>query len=320
MLGGLGHIVVGLDVGSTSVKAVRLGHGRGGSKLLGVAVEEIKPGPAGAEVAPAVRIEAVKEALERCGVGQDVSVPVVTAVGGPGVSIKHVTFPAMPKQELAESIRWEARRHVPFGAAEFVLDFQVLDGASRKTTEEGELRVLLTAVERRLVDEHVAFLNAAGLQVDTVDLIPLAIMNEADEEGLLNGRAIAVADIGATALNLAIYKRGGFLFARTVPFGATAGVARSEAKGWLEVAVQEVHRSLTFYHNESGKETIERIFLTGGRSLATDVAGAFQQATGVETSLLDPFVKFTGLGQEAESLRPQGPRFALAMGLARRRT
>lgn len=320
MLGGVGHIVVGLDVGSTSVKAVRLAHRRGGPSLLGAALEEIKPDSAGAgPEAAAARLGAVKSALERCGAGQAVGVPIVTAVGGPGVSIKHVTFPSMPTQELAESIRWEARRHVPFGAAEFVLDFQVLDGASRKTAEEGEMRVLLTAVERRLVDEHVAFLNTAGLDVDTVDLIPLAIMNEADEEGFLNGRAVAVADIGVTALNLAIYKRGGFLFARTVPFSAPAG-ARSEQRGWLETAVQEVHRSLTFYHNESGKETIERILLTGGRSLGPDVAGAFQQATGVETTLLDPFVKLTVLGQEAESLRPQGPRFALAVGLARRRT
>lgn len=321
MLGGLGNIVVGLDVGSTSVKAVRLGHGRGGPKLLGAALEEIKPDPAGgpADAAVATRLAAVKSALERCGAGDAAGLPIVTAVGGPGVSIKHVTFPDMPKQELAESIRWEARRHVPFGAAEFVLDFQVLDGASRKTTEEGEMRVLLTAVERKLVDEHVAFLSAAGLQADTVDLIPLAIMNEADEEGVLGDGAAAVADIGATALNLAIYKRGGFLFARTVPFATPAG-AKDGPKGWLETAVQEVHRSLTFYHNEAGKETIERIFLTGGRSLAPEAAGAFQQATGVETSLLDPFTKLAGLGQEAEELRPQGPRFALATGLARRRT
>jgi len=321
VFGGSGNIVVGLDVGSTSVKAVRLGHGRGGPKLLGIALEEIKPDAAGAvaEAAVAARLAAVKAALERCGATPTAGLPIVTAVGGPGVSIKHVTFPAMPKHELAESIRWEARRHVPFGAAEFVLDFQVLDGASRKGTEEGEMRVLLTAVERKLVDEHVAFLSGAGVAVDTVDLIPLAIMNEADEEGLLNGRAIAVADIGATALNLAIYKRGGYLFARTVPFAAPAG-GKGGTKGWLESAVQEVHRSLTFYHNESGKETIERIFLTGGRSLAPEAAGAFQQATGLETSLMDPLAKLTGPDQNAESLRPQGPRFALAAGLARRRT
>jgi type IV pilus assembly protein PilM len=311
---------VGLDIGSTSVKAVRLGHGRGGPKLLGAALEEIKPDPAGDGADPTgAGVLAVKAALAGCGAEHLVGLPIVTAVGGPGVSIKHVTFPSMPKQELAESIRWEARRHVPFGASEFVLDFQVLDGSSRKTTEEGEMRVLLTAVERKLVDDHVAFLSAAGLAADTVDLIPLAIMNEADEEGVLGDRAIVVADIGATALNLAIYKRGGFLFARTVPFAAPAS-SKVAAKGWLESAVQEVHRSLTFYHNESGKETIERIFLTGGRSQGPDVAGAFQRATGVETALLDPFAKLAGPGQQAESLRTQGPRFALAAGLARRRT
>ncbi|MBM3307354.1 MAG: pilus assembly protein PilM [Candidatus Eisenbacteria bacterium] len=319
MFGGLGNAVVGLDVGSTSVKAVRLSHGRGGTRLLGAAVEEIKPAGTSGNGAAAAKLAAVKAALAGCGLEHPEGVPVVTAVSGPGVSIKHVSFPSMPKQELAESIRWEARRHVPFGAAEFILDFQVLDGASKAGDDEAQMRVLLTAVERTLVDEHVAFLSSVGLEVDTVDLVPLAILNEADEEGLLGEQAVAVGDLGETALNLGIYKRGGLLFARTVPLIAGSG-GKAPAKPWLETAVQEARRSLTFYHNESGRETIGRIYLSGGRSLCKDVAGAFQQATGIETALLDPLAKLASAGQDVAPLRPQGARFALAAGLARRRS
>jgi type IV pilus assembly protein PilM len=321
VLGGAGSVVLGLDIGTTSVKALRMRHGRGGTALLGAAIEEVAPAEPGGgpEAVAGVRLAAVKAALARCGAADTTGVPVVTAVSGPGVSIKHVTFPAMPKQELAESIRWEARRHVPFGAAEFVLDFQVLDGASRRAEDETGMRVLLTAVERKLVDDRVALLNSGGIQVDTVDLVPLAVMNEADEEGLVGDQAVAVADLGATALNLTIYRRGGFLFARTIPFTSRPDGA-AKGKGWLDEAVQEMRRSLTFYQNEAGRQAVDRIYITGGRALEDGAAGAFQKGTEIETAVLDPLAKLAAAEQSVESLRPQGPRFALAAGLARRRS
>jgi len=317
VFGGLPRAVVGLDVGSTSVKAVRLEHSRKGTALAGLALQEIDSG-GGTEEKDAARLAATKKALEQCGAGAISGTPIVTAVSGPGVSIKHVAFPSMPPNELAESIRWEARKHVPFGESEFVLDFQVLDGAARKKDDTTGMRVLLTSADRRVVDAHVALLKAAGVEVDTVDLAPLALMNEADEQGLLNGEAVAVADLGASGVNLSVYKRGGYLFARTVPVATSGG--RGDGTQWIDAAVREVARSLTFYHNESGKETIEKVYLSGGRSLAPGVLDAFRKATGIGTALLDPFAGLGPLSPDAEPLRAQGARFALAMGLARRRT
>jgi type IV pilus assembly protein PilM len=334
-------VVIGLDVGANSVKGVRLAHHGRKIRLLGLGVAEIareagKTPSDGPQVDPCV--EAISQVLTRCGADAHRRVPIVTAVGGPGVSIKHVAFPPMPRHVLAESIHWEARKHVPFGESEFVLDFQILDGSDED--EEGKMQVLLAAVETRLVDEHVAALASAGVEPDTVDLAPLALMNEAEEEGLLNNSTIAVADLGVSAISLAIHRRGGLFFSRTVPLLPSTHLKktnvgkgswnrsvdvkeRGEAPvetddGWREVAHSEIRRSLMFYNNETGKKGIEKMYLTGGRALVPGVADELTESLGISTEVLNPLEHIADSAVEIGQLIDHGPRFALAMGLARR--
>ena len=129
LAGSEGASITGLDVGSASVKAVRLRRHRGETELVGIGMAELGDAEArtkqnGGKSATA---EAIRSALRACGALHSRNPVVVTAVGGPGVSVKHVNFPAMSEEALAESIRWEARKHIPFGQAEFILDFQLTD-------------------------------------------------------------------------------------------------------------------------------------------------------------------------------------------------
>jgi type IV pilus assembly protein PilM len=339
---GTRRVVTGLDVGATSVKAVCLGHGQGGARLLGLAMVEYESGdPAGSSDGPSVetRAAAIREALARCGAHRAGGAPVITAVGGPGVSIKHVKFPSMSRNALAESIHWEARKHVPFGESDFILDFQIL----AEGEGNGKMEVLLAACEADLVDRHIADLAAAGVEPDAVDLVPLALMNEVDEEGLLDSEVLAVIDIGVSAINLAIYRRGGLFFSRTVPLlsGRFSGTRGGNARGrgrygggtaanleplpadvqeesWRQVALAEIHRSLTFYNNETGKKGIDRIYLTGGRALSPGVVEDLTGGLGIATEVLDPLKRVELPATDLGELAGQGPRFAVATGLARR--
>jgi type IV pilus assembly protein PilM len=373
---GSGGVVTGLDVGTTSVKAVTLKHRGNVPTLVGLAIADIdREGDRAAATAAAVRA-----ALERSGGGKNT--PLVSAVSGAGISVKHVTFPEMPRQALAESIRWEARKHIPFGGSDFILDFQPLDGADGN--DGGELQVLLAAVETKLLDSHIELLQQAGIEPDTVDLAPLALMNEAEEEGLLNGDAIAMIDLGVSAISMSVYRRNGLFFARSIPLvarvaggardgeveeaegdskrdgkpadvkkdGATkgdgkqtdgrkaaktkpgssgrhakardakadaqAGDSSPEANGWMKTVLREVRRSLTFYNNETGKQGIDKIYLTGGRALAPGVDEMLQADLGIATEVLNPLDKLSDVGVDVEHLKAEGPRFAIALGLARR--
>jgi type IV pilus assembly protein PilM len=351
LAGSEGISITGLDVGSASVKAVRLRRYRGDIELVGLGMVDLgdtgaPKEPAGGKSATAV---AIRSALRTCGALHSRNPIVVTAVGGPGVSIKHVNFPAMSEEALAESIRWEARKHVPFGQAEFVLDFQLTDTAPED--QGGGMRVLLTAAEQGLIDSHVALLAEAGIEPDTVDLVPLALMNEVEEEGLLDSNALAVIDLGVSVVSVAVYRKGGLFFARSVPMtpgrngasngasteaveeptkketkakpdegGAPARPAPSAgANGWKDFTLKEVRRSLTFYNNETGTQGIDRIYLTGGKAMTPGIAEAFREALGITVDVLNPLAAIRRSTVDiGDDVRSQGPRFALAMGLARR--
>ena len=327
-------------MGSTSVKAVKLERRGGRLRLAGVALADFRDGVDGEGLE-----EVVRSVLAECEARRR-PCPIITALGGSSISVKHVLLPQMSRQAVAESIRWEARRHIPFGETEFVLDFQVLDGHG----EGAELPVLLAAVETRALEDHLTMMEGAGVEPCVVDLVPLALINEVDEEGLLDGEAAAVVDLGASIVTVAVYKRNGFFFSRSFSIAqavpretdaprAAGGVAggphslRAEERtdepeeplsapsvletGWRKTAIQEVRRSLAFYNIETKKQGIGRIFLVGGRALEEGVAAEFQEALGIETAVLDPLGSVEAAVDLSE-IAQQGPRLAVAMALARR--
>ncbi|MBD3368117.1 MAG: hypothetical protein GF405_08105 [Candidatus Eisenbacteria bacterium] len=316
-------VVTGIDVGAASVKAVRMNIKGKSSVLMGAAVAELAPDddatPAGGGDREARLVDAIKAVFDE--VGGSTQDTIVASIGGASVSVKHVIFPKMTKQALAESIHWEARKHIPFGESDFVLDFQIMNGGR---SEDGNMSVLLAAVETKAVDRLLKVLGKAGIEPDTIDINPLALMNEADEEGLIDGETVAVVEVGATTLTLAVYRRGGLFFTRSVPLGRdTNGASRGPTtvptdSSWVERTLNEVRRSLNYYNNETGKRGIERIYLTGGRVLDASIRQAFQEKTGIATNILDPLEKVETSGVELGALSSQGPRLAVAMGLARR--
>ncbi len=349
MFGGSRKFVTGLDVGAQSVKAVRLRHAGGRVKLAGIALAEIDYPTvnrgATDEAANAARVDAITSALEASGTDISTSWQVVTAVEGPGISVKHVSFPKMPDSNLAESIGWEAKKHVPFGASEFVLDFQLLaretgDERGDETGEEtggeaddkaDDMHVLLAAVEQRHIDSHIGLLCEAGVEPCAVDLVPLALMNELDAEGLVDG-AVAAVEMGASTLSLSIYRAGGLLLARSVRMPVTRGAGRADAsdgegessgarRKWQTFVLKEVQRSLAFYNSETGRRGIDKIYLSGGRALAEGVAEHFTDSLKVPTEVLNPLKDMDGakIDIDRRGRELQGPRFALAMSLARRR-
>jgi type IV pilus assembly protein PilM len=333
------------------VKAVRLAHEGDYVRLIGLAIQDTCRQDDEDCLIPSTRrertIDAIRSVLARSGANPSRPTPVVTAVGGSNVSIKHVTFPRMPEQALAESIQWESKRHVPFGTSDYVLDYQVLE-RDEDGGDQG-MHVLLAAVQSPYVQRHLSLVREAGADPQVVDLVPLALMNQADDQGMLNGEAVAVIEMGKTTAHISIYRRGGFFLARSVPMprvapdsavsysgsesdgyaaddGDTpwdsqgiAGMGQDSREEWLDFVLREARLSLTFYDQETGRRGIERVLLAGGRSLLPEVVPAFEQTLGIRTELLDPLGGLSEQGADIGEVLRYGPRFALAMGLARRR-
>ena len=118
--------VVGLDIGSSAVKAVEL---KPSGKSFRVSAFGIEPVPPDSIVDGAI-IDgaAVSDAIQRLFENKAFKTKEVAAsLSGNAVIVKKISLPVMSEAELSESIYWEAEQYIPFDIQDVNLDYQILD-------------------------------------------------------------------------------------------------------------------------------------------------------------------------------------------------
>ncbi len=217
---------VGLDIGSKFMKAVELVPGRNGPtvKALGIA-----PTPPGAMensviVDPKLLGDAVKKMLKEAGISCKRSVSSVSGQGA--LVVRVIEVPKMTEAELAETMKWEVERHVPFAADEVIMDFQPIT-RSDDDPDAQNMEVLLAVAQQEMVDRHVAMLFAAGLFPSAIDVEPLAASRALIELGPdpYGKKTTAIVNIGASSTDIGIYRDGVLAFPRTLPLAGDAMTA-----------------------------------------------------------------------------------------------
>src|SRR6186997_2557966 len=142
---GKSKAVVGLDIGSSAVKAVELKSAGKGFKVTAFAIEPIPPDSIvdgaiidGTAVADAIRRLFENKAFK--------TKEVAASLSGNAVIVKKISLPVMTDTELAESIYWEAEQYIPFDIQDVNLDYQILD---RGDASGGKaMEVLLVAAKK----------------------------------------------------------------------------------------------------------------------------------------------------------------------------
>ena len=337
---------VGLDIGTFSVKIVAIQTGVAGTRYWsaesGITPEEDPE----RKVAP----EAIARAIVAClndvelnpkGVGG-----VSTGIAGSDVIVKQISLPMLDDVEIANAIRYEARKHLPFDPQSMVLDYQVLG----RSQQEHHTDLLLAAVSRDHLDRHLAPLKMLGMEPNIVDATSLALTNAAAGAGGGDDTRVLL-DIGAAASHLLIYKRNQPFFARRFDFGGRTltraiaaaiqvsfaeaekrklALARESASDpdrdspeWRALAeslrrdlAEEVVRSIAFYRTQAHFPDLPKLSLSGGTARFPGIARRLGEALGVAVEVHDPF---GGMGSTRAGVSPpSGPQFAQAFGLAMR--
>lgn len=226
---------VGLDIGSSSVKAVALKRAVHGYKLLGLAAEEVPR-----EADAASRSRAFQKVLAL--VSHDKGLRIVTALAGPDSVLRVVVLPRMSRGELRAALSFEAEKYIPFKWEEVHLDFVIL-----QDLPAGRMEVLLAAARRTLLEEHLKPLQLAGIKPSAVDLEPLAIANAwqmthpPGEPELKEGQEAAVLIyLGAQVTHLVFFLHSRFRFSREISMGGEA-FTQAIAQG-LQVDAKEAER------------------------------------------------------------------------------
>lgn len=169
--------VVGLDIGSHSIKLVQLNETGKGMELInfGVMPLQTEAVVGGAIMDANIIVEAIQNLIE---VQKVKTKDVVTSVSGTSVIIKKVKLPFMTEEELAESIEWEAEQYIPFDISDVNIDFQILESAEL-LEEKGsdQMEVLIVAIKREKIDDYTNLILEAGMNPVIVDVDAFAIEN-----------------------------------------------------------------------------------------------------------------------------------------------
>ena len=339
--------VVGLDIGSSSVKTAELRPIRkGGFELVSLGREDLSPDC----VVDGVIISKlpVSDAIGRIFTQQGIkNRRVATSICGHSVIVKKIALPVQSDEELAESIRWEAEQYIPFDIADVNLDYQVLG----ENTSTGNLDVLLVAIKKEKITDYTSVIKMAGKTPILVDVDAFALQNayEVNYEPT-NDRTVALLDIGASTMTINIISGTDFLFTRDVGVGgqqytdfiqkefnlnfnqaqalkhgeAVEGINPSESQHVIESVTEiiclEIQKTFDFFKSTTTVDHIDRMIVSGGAAHTPGLIETLARKFQIPTERFDAFrrISFDPKRFSSSIIADRAPDFAIAVGLALR--
>jgi len=341
--------IVGIDVGSSAVKIVRLRESRGTYHLenIGIMPLDSETIVDNTIMDSTAIVDSIHNLLNAMKVK---TTRVATSVSGHSVIIRKISLPIMTDAELESSIQWEAEQYIPFDISEVNIDFQIL-GPDAK--DPSQMNVMLVAAKKDFVDDYTALFAEAGLEPVVMDIDCFAVENMFDYNyGFVDDEVVALIDLGASATSVSVLRGDTSIFTRDIQTGGNLlseelqkrlGISSEEAEraklgdrniadvdpdsieeilaDAIENLVQEVQRSLDFFAATSSEDRVTKIYLTGGVSNSVKVREALEERLGITAERVDPFrnVAVSEKGFDAEYLDAIGPMFSVAAGLAMRK-
>ena len=344
---------IGLDIGSSAVRVAELEARRGGSPRLARFGEVFLPPGAvvdGDVVEPDVVADALRKLWDVAGLRRrDVAV----GLASQRVTVRELELPEMPEDELGDAVRLQAQDQLPMPVDEALLDYLVIERITAES-ERRNVRVLLVAAEREMVERLLAAVTAAKLRPVLVDLDAFALLRSLGAPNGSPGRTELILDIGATVTKIAVHRDGNPLFVRMVRLGGDAATRRIQQAlelSWEEAekaklgasgamaagvdldpddervealrdgvqrVVTEIRKSLDFFRSQHDDMDVDRIVLSGGASLAPGLAERLHDALDLPVAQGEPLRAVDAAPPRGEALggEKEGPFLAVPVGLA----
>ncbi len=340
--------LVGLDIGSSAVKAVELKPAGRGFRVAAFGAEPLPPDSIvdGAIIDGAAVADAIRRLFEGCGIRTK---DVAASLSGSAVIVKKISLPMMTEKELADSISWEAEQYIPFDVQDVNIDYQVLDTSD--PGGKGQMDVLLVAAKKEKIADYTGVIQQAGRTAVVVDVDAFALQNAYEANyGVTQGTVTVLLNAGASATTINILNGEQSVFTRDVSIGgnaytealqrelglpyeaadrlkrgesidgATYDDARPVLRAVTENVMLEIQTTFDFFKATAASDRIDRIVVSGGASRAEGFVDLLAERFEAPVESFDPFrqVAFDGkkLKLDAADVAPTA---AVAVGLAMRR-
>jgi len=263
--------VVGLDIGTSSVKVAQLEENKRGLQLKSLAVGKLPPEVVveGEVMDVGVVVDKIKELLKEGTVkAKNASI----AVLGRSVIIKKIKLPKMKPEELEDSIHLEAEQYIPFDIEDVNIDFQILESDD----EDENMDVMLVVVKKEKINDVMNLVIGSNLVPSVIDVDGFALENQyelnCDEED--EGNNVALIDIGASITNVLIMKGGSSVFTRDISVGGDSYTKAIQQT--LSLSYEESEKlKLGSDIEEVSRDNIEPLIQEVNEEIVNEIQGTF---------------------------------------------
>ena len=339
--------LVGLDIGSRSIKAAEIVDTKRGPTLKHFGIVDIAHGAI--EEGTINDPESVAESIQQLFKSYNIKESnVAVSIGGYSVIVKKINVQTMAEEQLQETIHFEAEQYIPFDISDVNLDFQIL---GENETNPNQMNVFLVAAKKDMVNDYINLVNLAGLNPCIVDVEAFALQNTFEANYNVDGENIALIDIGASKTSLNILKGSSSVFMRDVSLGCgqinqkimslvecsfeeaeqlkygdnpdrlspedLKGIVSSVVADWCT----EIRRALDFFYSTYPEDQIKRIIISGGGANINEFRQLLATEASAEVEPINPFKNFhlDEKSFDEAFVKQIAPQAAISMGLAMRK-
>lgn len=338
------NFVTGLDLGSSSIKAVILSHGGKLPRLYSF----------GSIATPSPGLNSENE-NDWEGVAKSIKA-LLSSIKNPSSSVvialpESKTFtrviddlPFLTDEELAASIKYSAEEFVPLPTDQVNLYWQVIDRSKQKN----RTMVFVVASPKNTVNRYLKVLDFAGVKPHALETELIAV-----SRSLVGINPFApttlIVQMGASSTDFAVISRGMILLTRSIATGGTSltraiaqylnfeikqaeeykksyGLLPEQLEGKIfqvlkplvDLIVAEAGRVIQSFQTKYPQNKVKRLVLTGGGSKLPGLVVYFANSLGLETQEADPWTFVDKDQSILTKLTSEGPYYSIAVGLAMR--
>jgi len=322
---------IGLDLGSSAVKFVKLRSLKDSMELCDLSIE-----PAGLDLGPILKHIVESQDTKR----------VNLSVSGPSTITRYVNFPKMGYDELKNALKFEAQKYIPFSLAEVNLDGHILNS----DLPDNKMLVLLAAAKKDFISQRLKLVQDAGLKVNLIDIDSLALVNAFNYNYPVSDNAkhsaVALLNIGGAVSNLDILEGSvprlsrdihvaGNNFTQKLVDGLGLGFKTAEElklhpdkerlkeitdaiEPVIANLVSEIRTSFDYFESQSSS-SVAKIYLSGAGSLLAGLKETLADLLGIEVEYWDPLRKLEIFADiDPAKAKASSSGLAVAIGLALR--
>lgn len=313
--------VLGLDIGSTSVKIAQLKKKKGRIHLAGCSAQDLDfdPFDDGVISDPKRMAEVIKGLLKQPKWGKFSAKRVAVSIPETKIFTRVLELPKMSEEELKEAINWEADQYIQIPTKELYIDWEIIGPIKRGKENVNE--ILMVAVPKKIVESYLETLKILKFEPFWVEM-NLQAVTRAMISNKSKDEAIIVVDIGGSSSGIAVFDHK-IKITGSIPFGGSNIVDTTNDKKKKIVfpeagsLADEIKKLIDYYENKKeqvGKK-ITKVILCGGSASHPGITEEIGEKIKIPVEVGNPWVNIS-----TYPLKPvpksESPRYANAIGLA----